>query len=148
MRTAATYCRIGMESQGKEVATLEAQLESCLAYGKGQGYEVAYQFGEVCPGISLERRELIKLRELVKSGDIDVVVVYDLDRLSRVPSHLMVLTQELKKYGVGLEAVNQKADDFRFNQLISYLHAVALEDMYENIQQRMERGKRAKARQG
>ncbi|MFP3880668.1 MAG: recombinase family protein [Dehalococcoidia bacterium] len=111
MKTAAIYCRVSTISQGKKIATLETQLENCLAYCQGKGYEVAYRFDELSPGVSLQRPELIKLRELVKSAQIDILVIYAMDRLSRVSKHLMILAQELKKYGVQLEVVNETVDD-------------------------------------
>jgi len=50
--------------------------------------------------------KLDKLRELVRTEAIDVVMCYSLDRLTRDPGHGVIITQELEKHGVKLEAVN------------------------------------------
>jgi site-specific DNA recombinase len=66
---------------------------------------VAYRFSEAYSGLSLERPELDKLRELVRTGAIDAVIVYSFDRFTRDPVHGVILMQDLEKYGVALEAV-------------------------------------------
>ncbi|MFC2015149.1 recombinase family protein [Chloroflexota bacterium] len=50
------------------------------------------------------------LRGLVRDGDIDVVVVYCLDRLSRNATHGVILRDELDKHKVLLESVNEDID--------------------------------------
>ncbi|GAI10599.1 unnamed protein product, partial [marine sediment metagenome] len=47
---------------------------------------MVYRFSEAYSGLTLERPKLNELRELVRAGDIDVIVVYCLDRLSRDPT--------------------------------------------------------------
>ena len=89
------YCRVSADNQESEGTSLQTQLEACLNYCQGKGYEVAYRFSEAYSGLTLDRPKLNELRELVRNEQIDVLVVYCLDRLSRDPTHGVILTQEL-----------------------------------------------------
>lgn len=79
----AVYCRVSTEGQEQEGTSLQTQLEACLKYCQDKGYDVSYRFSEAFSGLSLERPELDKLRELVRTGTIDAVIVYSLDRFTR-----------------------------------------------------------------
>ena len=107
---AAIYCRVSTEDQEKEGTSLQTQLEACQTYCRDKDYEVTCQFSEAFSGLTLERPKLNELREMVRNEQIDVFVVYSLDRLSRDPVHGVILTQELDKYRVSLEAVTETVD--------------------------------------
>ena len=148
MKIAATYCRVSTEDQEREGTSLQTQLEACLKYCHDKGYNVAYRFSEAYSGLTLERPKLNELRELVRAGDIDVIVVYCLDRLSRDPTHGVILTQELEKHNVALEAVTETVDSSELGKLISYIRGFASKLEAEKIRERTMRGRRAKAKQG
>lgn len=148
MKTAAIYCRVSTEDQEKEGTSLQTQLEACLNYCQGKGYDVAYRFSEVYSGLTLERPKLNELRELVRNEQIDIVVGYCLDRLSRDPTHGVILTQELEKHKVKLEAVIETVDSSELGKLISYIRGFASKLEAEKIRERTMRGKKAKARMG
>jgi site-specific DNA recombinase len=99
MRT-AIYCRVSTEGQEQDGTSLQTQMEACQQYCRLKGYTVAYEFSEAWSGLSLERPELTKLREIIQTDDIDTVVVYSLDRFSRDPAHGVILMQELEKNAV------------------------------------------------
>lgn len=147
MKTAAIYCRVSTEGQEKGIPSLQTQLEDCLAHCHGKGYEVAYQSSEAYACLPLERPELVRLRELVKSGRIDVLVVHTLDCLSHVLAHRMMLALELETYGVTLEAVAEDLNNLQLAQLISCVQVFVSKVAAESIRERIKRGKRAKARQ-
>ena len=67
MTRAAVYCRVSTDSQEREGTSLKTQLERCLTYCHDQCYDATYQFSETYSGLSLERPELDKLRELVRA---------------------------------------------------------------------------------
>jgi site-specific DNA recombinase len=145
---AAIYCRVSTDAQEHEGTSLQTQLESCRNYCQNKGYEVAYHFSEAYSGLTLERPKLSELRELVRAGDIDVVVVYCLDRLSRDPTHGVIITQELEKHNVTLEAVTETVDSSELGKLISYIRSFASKLEAEKIKERTGRGRRAKAKLG
>ena len=148
MKTAAIYCRVSTDNQEREGTSLQTQLEACLKYCQSKGYDVAYRFSEAYSGLSLERPELDKLRELVRNEQIDVIVCYSLDRLTRDPGHGVIITQELEKHGVKLEAVTEDVDNSELGKLISYIRGFACKVEAEKIKERSMRGKRAKAKAG
>ncbi len=145
---ATIYCRVSTDNQEAEGTSLQTQLEACLDYCQQKGYEVSHRFSEAYSGLALERPKLNELRELVRAGDIDVIVCYCLDRLSRDPTHGVILTQEIEKHSVTLEAVTEDIDNSELGKLISYIRGFASKLEAEKIRERTMRGKRAKARQG
>ena len=94
MKAAAIYCRASTEGQEQDGTSLQTQLEACLKYCRARQYEAGYQLSEAWSGLSLERPKLAELRELVGLEKVDAVVVYGLDRLSRDPTHRVIVTQE------------------------------------------------------
>ena len=145
---AAFYCRVSTDNQEREGTSLQTQLENCLTYCQDKGYDASYRFSEAFSGLSLERPELDKLRELVRTEAIDVVVCYSLDRLTRDPGHGVIITQELEKHRVTLEAVTEDVDTSELGKLISYIRGYASKLEAEKIRERSIRGKRARAREG
>jgi len=145
---AGIYTRVSTDNQEQEGTSLQTQLEACLSYCHDKGYDVAYQFTEAYSGLTLERPKLNELRELVRNEQIDVVVVYCLDRLSRDPTHGVLLTQEMEKHHVTLEAVTETVDSSELGKLISYIRGFASKLEAEKIKERTSRGRKAKAKQG
>ncbi len=81
----AIYIRWSTDDQG-DGTTLEVQLEGCRHYVLSQGWIVNEDLIFVDDGWSggtLERPAMNRLRGIVNAGQIDCVVVFKLDRLSR-----------------------------------------------------------------
>lgn len=148
MQTATIYCRVSTDNQEAEGTSLQTQLEACLKYCQEKGYEVTHRFIEIFSGLSLERPKLNELRERVRNEQIDIVVVFCLDRLSRDPTHGVILTQELEKHGVKLEAVIEDVDNSELGKLISYIRGFASKLEAEKIRERTMRGKQAHLKEG
>ena len=141
---AAIYGRVSTDNQEREGTSLQTQLENCLTYCQSKGYDVSYRFSEAYSGLSLERPELDTLRDLVRAEAIDVIVIYSLDRLSRDPTHGVILTQEFERYGVTLEAVSESVESTELGKLINYIRGFASKLEAEKIRERTMRGKHAK----
>ena len=147
MRT-AIYCRVSTEDQEREGTSLQTQLEACLAYCEQKGYQIARRFSETYSGLTLERPKLTELRDLIRANEIDIVVVYCLDRISRDPTHGVILTQELEKYNVTLEAVTETVESTDLGKLITYIRGFASKLEAEKIRERTMRGKIARLKEG
>jgi len=145
MKNAAIYCRVSTDNQEREGTSLQTQLENCLIYCQNKGYDVSYRFSEAYSGLSLERPEMDKLRELVRNEQIDIIVCYCLDRLSRDPVHGVIIIEELEKHHVMLEAVTETVDSSEVGKLISYIRGFASKLEASKIRERTMRGKRARA---
>jgi DNA invertase Pin-like site-specific DNA recombinase len=65
-------------------------------------------FQEIASGAKTERRELTRLLEQVRDGD--VIVIWKLDRLGRSLKHLVELVTQLTERGVGLRSLNDPVD--------------------------------------
>jgi len=147
MRT-AIYCRVSTEDQEREGTSLQTQLEACIAYCEQKGYQIARRFSETYSGLTLERPKLTELRDLIRANEIDIVVVYCLDRISRDPTHGVILTQELEKYNVTLEAVTETVESTDLGKLITYIRGFASKLEAEKIRERTMRGKLAHLKEG
>lgn len=147
---AAIYCRVSTEEQGREGTSLDSQLEACLSKAHELGCEVPQEliFRETYSGLQLERPELTKLRELIRNGAIDQLIIYTLDRLSRDPTHGVILTQEFEKHSVKLEAITETVDSSDLGKLITYIKGYAAKLETEKIRERTMRGARTRASQG
>ncbi|MFC1955040.1 recombinase family protein [Chloroflexota bacterium] len=149
MKTAAIYCRVSTDNQEAEgTSSLQTQAESCLNYCRDRGNNVSSRFSEAYSGLTMERPKLNELRETVRNEHIDVVVVYCLDRLSRDPTHGVIITQELEKHHITLEAVTEDVDNSALGKLISYICGYASKLETEKIKERTMRGKRESAKGG
>ncbi|MFH1031624.1 MAG: recombinase family protein [Chloroflexota bacterium] len=147
-KRAAIYCRVSTEDQEREGTSLQTQLECCSTYCKNKDYDIPYRFSEAYSGLKLERPELVKLRELIRTEAIDVLVCYSLDRLTRDPGHGVIITQELEKHGVKLEAVTEDVDTSELGKLITYIRGYASKVEAVKIGERTMRGKKAHAEKG
>jgi site-specific DNA recombinase len=81
----AIYIRWSTEDQG-EGTTLAVQMEACRHYVASQGWEHRDDLIFIDDGFSggsLDRPALTRLRRLVQAGEVDCVVVFKIDRLSR-----------------------------------------------------------------
>jgi site-specific DNA recombinase len=145
---AAIYCRVSTEAQEAEGTSLKTQLEACQKHCQSKGYDLTYQFSEAYSGLSLERPKLNELRNLVRANEIDAVIVYCLDRLSRDPVHGVILTEELEKHHVALEAVTETVDSSDLGKLMTYIRGYAAKLEAEKIRERTIRGRKARAQSG
>ncbi|MFC2022038.1 recombinase family protein [Chloroflexota bacterium] len=145
---AAIYCRVSTDNQESEWTSLTTQLEACLTYCQDKGYDVSYRFSEAYSGLTLDRPKLNELRELVRTEQIDVVVVYCLDRLSRNATHGVIVRDELDKYHVLLESVTEDIDKTPLGEAITCLRGTFSQIEAEKIKERTMRGKKARAREG
>ena len=125
MSKCAIYCRVSTDNQEREGTSLQTQLDGCLTYCQKQGYTVFHRFVGSESGLILDQPMRNELRELVRNKQIDVVVVYCLDRLSRDPTHGSILLDELEKYGVKLEGVTEDIENSDLGRLISYIRGFA-----------------------
>ena len=148
MLKTAIYCRVSTDDQEKEGTSLQTQLESCLKYCEEKGYQVVHKFSETYSGLTLERPKLNKLRDLVNTYNLDNIVIYCLDRLSRDPSHGAILFQQLEDHHVSLEAVTETIENTDMGKLINYIRGFASKLEAEKIRERTMRGKLARLKEG
>ena len=151
LKRAALYPRVSTGKQEEEGTSLGTQEAACRKYAAEHGYTVAEEhvYREVHTGTELwERPQLARMREAVRRRDVDVVVAFAIDRLSRDPVHMGVIVSEADHAGVGVEFVTEPLDNSPEGQLIRFVRGYAAKVEHEKIKERSIRGKRARAESG
>ena len=146
---AAVYARVSTEEQAQHGYSLAEQKDSCKQRAKELGATEILEFAdEGISGATLDRPGLEGLRDSIKEGIIDLIVLRDPDRLSRKLAHQLILTEEFEKAGVRLEFLDFTWQDSPEGKLFYNLKGAVAEYEREKIKERMIRGKNQKARQG
>jgi site-specific DNA recombinase len=148
---AAIYVRVSTEKQEKEGYSLDSQIKECLDYCKKHGYRVAPEhiYREVMSAVVYrERKQLNELRAAARRREFDRLVVYDLDRLAREDTHQTVIMEDLAFNGVRAEAVRVNLEDTPAGRFMLHAYGFMAAVEREKILERMERGKRQRARNG
>jgi len=102
---AGLYARVSTHDQ----QTLPLQIRAMREYAARRGWTVALQIKEVGSGAS--RREMReKLLDAARRREIDVVLVWRLDRWGRSVTDLLATLQELSHLGVGFVSLTEALD--------------------------------------
>ena len=148
MSTAIIYCRVSTPGQAEDGLGLEAQLDTCRGIAAEYGFNVADEIIEQGSGAYLEREGLDRARAMVRSKQIDALIVYDMDRLARDEIGTVILLSEAQKADVTIYTRSGPVDGTRESNLISYVKAYASALERDKIRQRTMDGKRMAARAG
>jgi DNA invertase Pin-like site-specific DNA recombinase len=102
---AGLYARVSTHEQ----QTLPMQIESMGEYAKRRGMDVVLQVEDIGSGtLSRPRRE--KLLYAARKREIDVILVWRLDRWGRSLADLVSSLQELNNVGVGFVSLSEALD--------------------------------------
>ena len=105
MFRAGLYARVSTSDQ----QTLAMQNRAMREYTARRGWTIAMQVREVNSGAA-KREAREKLLEAARRREIDVVLVWRLDRWGRSVTDLMATLQELEHLGVGLVSLTEALD--------------------------------------
>jgi site-specific DNA recombinase len=150
-KRAVLYARVSGDDRGNDGRNLTGQLDMCREYAKRQGLRVVAELAEDdrgASGASFELPQLNRIRELASSGDFDILVVREIDRLSRNLAKQLIVEEELKRTGVEIEYALAEYPDTPEGRLNKHIRATIAEYEREKISERMTRGRRQKARAG
>ena len=147
---AAVYARVSTEDQEREGTSLDSQRESCSKKASELGLDLTPQYvlEEVYSGLTLDRPKLLTLRQWVRNKEVDAVIVYSTDRLSRDPVHLLLLAEECDKAKTPLIFVTEPMDNSMEGQLLGFVRGWASKLEALKIRERTARGKRTRALSG
>jgi putative DNA-invertase from lambdoid prophage Rac len=102
---AGLYARVSTQDQ----QTIPMQTRALREYATRRGWTLALQVKEIGSGASQrERRE--QLLEAARRREIDVVLVWRLDRWGRSVTDLLATLQELEHLGVGFVSLTEALD--------------------------------------
>jgi site-specific DNA recombinase len=116
------------EGLEREFTTLDAQREACEAYIASQQHEgwialpTRYDDGGFS-GATLERPAMQRLLADIEAGEIDVLVCYRLDRVSRSLLDFLNLMEFLERHHVALVSVTQAIN--RASVRVAYVRGAA-----------------------
>jgi DNA invertase Pin-like site-specific DNA recombinase len=99
------YARVSTHDQ----KTLPLQIRTMREYATKRGWEVAVQINEVGSG-AVERELREKLMAAARRREVDVVLVWRLDRWGRSLADLVVTLKELAELGVGFVSLTEALD--------------------------------------
>jgi len=102
---AGLYARVSTNDQ----QTLPMQLRALREYAARRGWTVALQIKEVVSGAA-QRKMRENLIEAARRREIDVVLVWRLDRWGRSVTDLLATLQELEHLGVGFVSLTEALD--------------------------------------
>lgn len=85
----AIYTRISQDRSGEGLG-VERQLEACQRYADAHGLDVVHHFSDnsISAHSGRPRPDYLAMLKAVKSGDLDAVIVWRMDRLHRRPIEL------------------------------------------------------------
>jgi site-specific DNA recombinase len=150
MRMAAIYARVSSEQQ-REAHTIASQTTALIEWAKTLDMEVpkAWIFeDDGYSGATLERPGLERVRDLAAEGQIQTVLVYSPDRLSRKYAYQILLIEELARQGVETRFLNAPQSATAEDQLLVQFQGMIAEYERAQILERSRRGKRHRARAG
>jgi site-specific DNA recombinase len=150
MRMAAIYARVSSEQQ-REANTIASQTASLIEFAQGHDLEVPKEWvfeDDGYSGASLERPGLEHVRDLAAEGQIQVVLVYAPDRLSRKYAYQILLIEEMARNGVETLFVKAPQGASAEDQLLVQFQGMIAEYERAQILERSRRGKRHRAQSG
>ena len=150
MQMAAIYTRVSSERQ-REAHTIASQTAALVEWATTLDLEVPRDWifeDDGYSGATLERPGLERVRDLAAAGDIEVVLVHSLDRLSRKYAYQVLLIEELGRHGVETRFLNAPSSATAEDQLLVQFQGMIAEYERAQILERSRRGKRHRARAG
>src|ERR1700724_3312309 len=150
MKMAAIYARVSSEQQ-REEHTIASQTAALIEFAQAHDLEVPKEWvfeDEGYSGATLERPGLERVRDLAAEGQIQVVLAYSPDRLSRKYAYQILLMEELARQGVETLFVRAPQGDSAEDQLLVQFQGMIAEYERAQILERSRRGKRHRAHSG
>ena len=150
MRMAAIYARVSSDQQ-REANTIASQTASLIEFAQGHDLEVPEEWvfeDDGYTGATLERPGLERVRDLAAEGQIQVVLAYSPDRLSRKYAYQILLIEELARNGVETIFVKAPQGASAEDQLLVQFQGMISEYERAQILERSRRGKRHRAQSG
>ena len=150
-KRAVLYARVSGDDRGQDGRNLAGQLDMCRQYAREQDWPVVAELAEDdrgASGASLELPQLSQVVSMAKEGDFEILVVRELDRLSRNLAKQLFVEVELRRHGVEVEYAMADYPDTPEGRLNKHIRATIAEFEREKITERMSRGRRQKVEAG
>jgi site-specific DNA recombinase len=148
-KRAILYARVSTDEQARSGYSLAQQLEALRAHCEREGHEVLEEVSDPGQsGASLERPGMDRVRDLVASGGVSVVLAQDRDRFAREPAYHYLLRREFEEHGTKIRALNDRGDDTPEGDLTDGILDQLAKFERAKTAERTRRGRLRKAREG
>ena len=142
------YARVSTDLQEKE-QTVISQLEALRAYAQERCYSIVDEYiDDGYSGATLDRPGLDRLRDALRTDDLDLVLFHSPDRLARKAVYQGLVLEEIEKAGVRVEFLNYPVDDSPESRMLLGMQGLFAEYERAKIMERTRRGKLQRAREG
>src|SRR2546430_6661145 len=149
-KNAAIYARVSSDRQ-REQNTIASQTALLLEYAKAHDWVVPPEWVFEDDGYSgsvLARPGLERLRDLAAEGQIEAVLIYAPDRLSRKYAYQVLLIEEFSRHGVETLFLKSGSGETPEERLLLQFQGMIAEYERAQIAERTRRGKRYRAKAG
>jgi len=113
------YVRVSTDEQADKGYSLPHQYSECRKYASLNDFSVLQEFLDDYSGATLERPGFSMLREFIAHNQVDAVIVYTADRLSRNIVDFLVLRDQWEKAGIELHYVDRGKSQNTFEGLLT-----------------------------
>ena len=147
----AIYARVSTEEQATEGFSIHAQKDKLTKYAESNDWIITdYYVDDGISGKNLtERPEVTRLLEDVKSGKINNVLVYKLDRLTRSVKDLIYLIELFDKHNCTFNSQTEKIDTSNaVGRMFVKIIGIFAEFERENLAERVTFGYEQKTKEG
>ena len=105
---AIAYIRCSTEGQAVDGVSLEVQAEAIRRYAAYKGLSIAEEISDagISGGVNRTRQGFISLLDRIQAGDVQAIILYSLERLSRDMLTLLALERLLHEYDLELHTVD------------------------------------------
>lgn len=147
---AAGYNRVSTEEQATHGFSIDEQKERILDHIQKEKWTFIGQFTD--PGYSgkdLKRPGMIRLLSEIEKGNIDIVVVHKLDRITRDISDLYNLLNLFEKHKVEFVSVTEKIDtSTAMGRMFVFMLGIFAQWYRENLSEEVRKGMSGRAKKG
>lgn len=151
-KRAILYARVSGDDRQNATSSIDGQLDLCRQYAAKNGYRIVAELAEddrrPTSGASWDLPQLNRVMDMARTGNFDILITRELDRLARNLAKQLVLEEQLQGYGVQVEYVYGDYANTPEGQLNKQIRAVIAEYEREKINQRMVGGRRRKVAGG
>lgn len=103
----ALYARVSTDDQGQNP---ETQLLRLRETAKARGWEIFDEYIDFRSGKDANRPDFQRLLSDAKGHKVDIILITKLDRMMRSTANLLTVMQDLERWGVALECLDQPID--------------------------------------
>jgi site-specific DNA recombinase len=149
-KRAAIYARVSTDDQAERGYSLPSQVDACQKFADVRAFDVVgvYQ-DEVSGTLPITRRPAgAQLQGAINSGQVNTVIIYQVDRLSRDIANLLVTIQSWLRAGIDIYSLDIGRQITSENDIVVVIMGWQGSDERNKIIERTSRGRNKKASSG